>query len=159
MLKKKKINPAIRRHTNSLIQLLVNFLIGCRSISKVINKLVFIPSTIASHQLKFNMNKVECNMTIGDCGGLFFCVLLGYLLLYYYCTGLDCLLRYWAQVFWVREMRPIQLELKLVRLMRKLCLVYQEHAYGRQSYSEWVTVSRHDSKAKRRILRLFCYSK
>ena len=133
-VKKKKINPAIRRHTNSLIQLLVNFLIGCRSISKVI-------------------------IVLGYLLLYYYCVLLGYLLLYYYCTGLDCLLRYWAQVFWVREMRPIQLKLKLVRLMRKLCLVYQEHAYGRQSYSEWVTVSRHDSKAKRRILRLFCYSK
>ena len=48
--KKLKINffnkkLAIRRHKNSLIQL-VNFLIGCRSISKVVNKLVFIPSTI-----------------------------------------------------------------------------------------------------------------
>ena len=43
----KKKKPAIRRHTNSLIQL-VNFLIGCKSISKVVNKLVFIPIILAS---------------------------------------------------------------------------------------------------------------
>ena len=63
----------------------------------------------------------------------FFSVLLGCHLRYYYCIGLGYLLRYWAQVFWVRELRSIQLELKLVRLVRTLCLVCQEHAYGRQN--------------------------
>ena len=45
--KKKKKKPTIRRHTNSLIQL-VNFYIDCRSISKVVNKLDFKPIIIAS---------------------------------------------------------------------------------------------------------------
>ena len=38
-------------------------------------------------------------------------------------TGLGCLLWYWAQIFWVKALRPVQLQLNLVRLMRKLCLV------------------------------------
>ena len=71
--------------------------------------------------------------SLAVCSGLFFSVLLGYHLWYYYCTGLGCLLWYLAQVFWVRELRPVQLELKLVRLVRKLCLVCQEHAYCRQN--------------------------
>jgi len=53
---------------------------------------------------------------------------------------------YWAQVFWVRELRPVQLQLTLIRLMHKLCLIYQElrlHTHGRRSYFEWVMVSSH----------------
>ena len=86
---------------------------------------------------------------VAGCSG-FFCVLLGCLLWYYCCTGLGCLLWYWTQMFWVRELRLAQLELKLVRLVCKLCRACQEHAYGRQGYSEWVTTNRHDSKAKKK---------
>ena len=32
----------------------------------------------------------------------------------FYNIRLGCLLRYWAQVFWVRELRPVQLQLSLI---------------------------------------------
>ena len=44
---------------------------------------------------------------------------------------LGCLLWYWVLIFWVRELRPVQLQLNLVRLVRKLCLVCQENTYSR----------------------------
>ena len=34
--------------------------------------------------------------------------------------GLDCLLLHWAQVFWIRELGSVQLQLTLVRLAHKL---------------------------------------
>ena len=52
-------------------------------------------------------------------------------------VGLGCLLLYWTQVFWVRELRPVQLQLTLVWLVHKLCLVCQEprsYAHGKRSY-------------------------
>ena len=76
-----------------------------------------------------------------------------------YSTGLPLavLLLYWARLppavlgpsVLSKELRLAQLELNLVRLVHKLYLICQEHAYGRQSYSEWVMASRHDNKIKR----------
>ena len=51
-------------------------------------------------------------------------------------VGLGCLLLYWAQVFWIRELRPVQLQLILVRFVRKLCLVCQEHAHAIRATSD-----------------------
>ena len=52
-------------------------------------------------------------------------------------VGLGCFLLYWSQVFWVRELRPVQLQLTLVWLVHKLCLVCQElcsYAHDKRSY-------------------------
>ena len=70
-----------------------------------------------------------------------------YLLIFTFCLGLfwlnlDCLMWYWVLIFWIRELNPVQLQLNLVRLVRKLCLVYQEHTYRRQNCSRWVVTSR-----------------
>ena len=47
-----------------------------------------------------------------------------------------------------KELRLVQLKLNLVRLVRELYLICQEHAYSRKSYSEGVTTSKHDNKTK-----------
>ena len=36
-----------------------------------------------------------------------------------------------AQIFWIQELGLVQLQLNLVQLARKLCLVCQERACGR----------------------------
>ena len=69
---------------------------------------------------------------------------------------LGCLLLYWAQVFWVKKLRLVQLQLTLIRLVHKLCLICQElrsHAHGRRSCFGWVMASRHDNNNKRKC---FC---
>ena len=59
--------------------------------------------------------------------------------------GLDCLLQYWAQIFWVRELRPVQLQLNLVWLVCKLCIVCQEHTYDGQNCFRWVVADIYDN--------------
>ena len=64
-------------------------------------------------------------------------------------VGLGCLLPYWTLVFWIKELRLVQLQLTLIRLVHKLCLVCQEHAHGRQSYFGWVMASRYDNNKRK----------
>ena len=59
--------------------------------------------------------------------------------------GLGYLLWYWAQIFWVSELRPVQLQLNLIRLVRKLCLIRQKRPYGRQNCFRWVVAGRYDN--------------
>ena len=76
----------------------------------------------------------------------------------FFCNvGLGCLLLYWAQVFWVRELRPVQLQLTLVWLVHKLWLVSQElrsYAHDRRNYFRWVMASKHDDNNNKR--KYFC---
>ena len=43
--------------------------------------------------------------------------------------GLNCLLLHWAQVFWIRELRLVQLQLTFVWLMHKLWPVWQNFGH------------------------------
>ena len=43
--------------------------------------------------------------------------------------GLDCLLLYWARVFWIGELGPIQLQPTLVRLVHKLCSICRNFSH------------------------------
>ena len=44
-------------------------------------------------------------------------------------VGLGCLLLYWVQVFWIRELGPVQLYLTLVWLVHKLCPICQSFGH------------------------------
>ena len=43
--------------------------------------------------------------------------------------GLDCHLLHWAQVFWIRELGLVQLQLTLVWLAHKLCPVCRNFSH------------------------------